>query len=170
MLFRSVQSFRPETLSELGRSHSVDDVRSAYRDARKARFASVGIDLIFGNPGQTTDDWRADLERAVTFLPDHVSAYALTIEPATALGRAVARALRGANVAFLANHGTVAVGPTMDVALQRMESLEQGARIVLAARILGGHGTLNAGELRALEAAWRAGAGRGTTRGRRTRT
>jgi L-fuculose-phosphate aldolase len=87
-----------------------------------------------------------------------------------ALGRAVARALRGANVAFLANHGTVAVGPTMDVALQRMESLEQGARIVLAARILGGHGTLNAGELRALEAAWRAGAGRGTTRGRRTRT
>jgi L-fuculose-phosphate aldolase len=87
-----------------------------------------------------------------------------------ALGRAVARALRGANVAFLANHGTVAVGPTVDVALQRMESLEQGARIVLAARILGGHATLNAGELRALEAAWRAGAGRGTTRGRRTRT
>ena len=85
-------------------------------------------------------------------------------------GVAVARALRGANVAFLANHGTVAVGPTMDVALQRMESLEQGARIVLAARILGGHGSLNASELRALEAAWRAGAGRGTTRGRRTRT
>ena len=82
----------------------------------------------------------------------------------------VARALRGANVAVLANHGTVAVGPTVDVALQRMESLEQGARIVLAARILGGHATLNASELRALEAAWRAGAGRGTTRGRRTRT
>jgi len=86
-----VQSFRPETLSALGRSHTVDDVRPAYRNARQARFASVGIDLIFGNPGQSAEDWRSDLERAVTFLPDHVSAYALSPEPGTPIHEAIGR-------------------------------------------------------------------------------
>ena len=86
-----VQSFRPATLSALGRRHTTDDVRSAYRNARVARFASVGIDLIFGNPGQSADDWRSDLDRAVTFLPDHVSAYALSPEPGTPLHEAIGR-------------------------------------------------------------------------------
>jgi len=78
-----VQSFRPETLAALGRIHSVEDVRAAYRDARRAGFSSVGIDLIFGNPGQNEAEWQQDLDLAVTFLPDHVSAYALTPEPGT---------------------------------------------------------------------------------------
>jgi oxygen-independent coproporphyrinogen-3 oxidase len=86
-----VQSFRQATLSALGRGHTIDDVRSAYRNARKARFASVGIDLIFGNPGQSAEDWRSDLDRAVTFLPDHVSAYALSPEPGTPVHAALAR-------------------------------------------------------------------------------
>jgi oxygen-independent coproporphyrinogen-3 oxidase len=86
-----VQSFHPATLAALGRIHTVDDARSAYRDARKARFASVGIDLIFGNPGQSEEDWRSDLDRAVTFLPDHVSAYALAPEPGTPVHAAIAR-------------------------------------------------------------------------------
>jgi len=75
-----------------------------------------------------------------------------------ALGLAVARALRSANVALLANHGAVAVGPTIDVALQRMESLEQAARSVVVARILGGERNLKAADVRALERAWKAGA------------
>lgn len=70
------------------------------------------------------------------------------------LANAVATALAGANVALLASHGAVAVGPTIDVALHRMESLEQAARIVVAARILGGERTLKTAELRALERAW----------------
>ena len=86
-----VQSFRQETLTTLGRIHSVEDVRTAYRDARKARFASVGIDLIFGNPGQAVGEWQEDLDRAVTFLPDHVSAYALSPEPGTPVHAAIAR-------------------------------------------------------------------------------
>jgi len=86
-----VQSFRPETLSALGRIHSVEDVRAAYRGARRAGFSSVGIDLIFGNPGQSEADWREDLDRAVTFLPDHVSAYALTPEPGTPIHGAIGR-------------------------------------------------------------------------------
>jgi L-fuculose-phosphate aldolase len=75
-----------------------------------------------------------------------------------ALGAAVAKALNGANVALLASHGAVAVGPTIDVALQRMESLEQAARTVVVARILGGERNLKAAEVRALERAWNAGA------------
>ena len=84
-----VQSFRPATLAALGRIHSVEEVRAAYRDARRARFASVGIDLIFGNPGQNEAEWREDLDLAVTFLPDHVSAYALTPEPGTPIHAAI---------------------------------------------------------------------------------
>ena len=84
-----VQSFRPETLAALGRIHSVEDVRAAYRDARRAGFPSVGIDLIFGNPGQGEAAWQEDLDLAVTFLPDHVSAYALTPEPGTPIRAAI---------------------------------------------------------------------------------
>lgn len=86
-----VQSFRTETLAALGRIHSVEEVRAAYRDARKVRFASVGIDLIFGNPGQDEGEWQEDLDLAVTFLPDHVSAYALSPEPGTPIHAAIAR-------------------------------------------------------------------------------
>ncbi len=89
-----------------------------------------------------------------------------------ALGRAVAAALGTANVALLASHGAVAVGPTIDVALQRMESLEQAARTILAARLIGRPKTLKAAERRALERIWRSGAGRGlekrSPRGRRS--
>ncbi|MBP2678526.1 MAG: hemN [Deltaproteobacteria bacterium] len=84
-----VQSFRPDTLAALGRIHSVEDVRASYRDARRARFSSVGIDLIFGNPGQNEAGWQEDLDLAVTFLPDHVSAYALTPEPGTPIHGAI---------------------------------------------------------------------------------
>lgn len=86
-----VQSFRPETLSALGRIHSVEDVRATYRDARRAGFLCVGIDLIFGNPGQDEAHWREDVDLAVTFLPDHLSAYALSPEPGTPIHAAVAR-------------------------------------------------------------------------------
>ncbi len=67
------------------------------------------------------------------------------------LGREVAKALRGANVVLLANHGAVAVGPTLAVAHQRMESLEHAARILLAARQLGTVRHLPKSEVRALE-------------------
>jgi oxygen-independent coproporphyrinogen-3 oxidase len=67
----------------------VEDVRVAYRDARRAGFSSVGIDLIFGNPGQSEAEWQEDLDLAVTFLPDHVSAYALTPEPGTPIHAAI---------------------------------------------------------------------------------
>lgn len=86
-----VQSFQARTLRTLGRIHGVEEVRAAHRDARRAGFSSIGIDLIFGIPGQEPSDWAADLDLAVTFLPAHISAYALAPEPGTPIHGAIGR-------------------------------------------------------------------------------
>ncbi len=86
-----VQSFDPATLATLGRIHGVDEIRTAWRDARAAGFPSIGLDLIFGIPGQTAASFAADLERTVAFIPSHVSAYALSPEPGTPLHAAIGR-------------------------------------------------------------------------------
>lgn len=86
-----VQSFSPRTLATLGRIHGVEEVRAAHRDARRAGFSSIGMDLIFGIPGQQRPDWTADLDRTVTFLPAHVSAYALAPERGTPIHGAIER-------------------------------------------------------------------------------
>jgi len=86
-----VQSFRQGTLRTLGRIHGVEEVRGAHRDARHAGFSSIGMDLIFGIPGQEATDWAADLDMAVTFLPAHISAYALAPEPGTPIHGAIGR-------------------------------------------------------------------------------
>lgn len=86
-----VQSFDPAVLSVLGRIHGAPEVSAAYRDARAAGFDSVGVDLIFGIPGQARRDWEADLRRAIDLSPDHLSAYALAPERGTPLFEAIRR-------------------------------------------------------------------------------
>src|SRR4030042_433273 len=86
-----VQSFTPATLRTLGRIHGVEEVDRTCREARSAGFSSLGIDLIFGIPGQTAREWEADLDRTIAFLPAHVSAYALAPEPGTPLHAAIGR-------------------------------------------------------------------------------
>lgn len=78
-----VQSFRERGLQSLGRVHSVQDSLRCYEYARKAGFYNVGIDLIFGIPGQSVTEWEADLETAVSLRPEHISLYNLTIEQGT---------------------------------------------------------------------------------------
>jgi oxygen-independent coproporphyrinogen-3 oxidase len=85
-----VQSFRDDELAFLGRIHSAEEARSAYRAARSAGFENVSLDLIFGLPGQTADRWLESLEEAIGLGPEHLSLYALTIEEETPLGRDVA--------------------------------------------------------------------------------
>ncbi len=85
------QSFRPATLAALGRIHTAEEARAAFRAARDARFPSVGIDLIFGNPGQEETDWEEDLREAVALLPDHLSAYPLTPGPGTRIHEEIER-------------------------------------------------------------------------------
>ncbi len=82
-----VQSFQPPTLEALGRRHSVDDSRAALRDARRAGFADLSLDLIHAVPGQDLRSCEADLDAAVAVAPEHVSTYALTYESGTAMHR-----------------------------------------------------------------------------------
>jgi len=88
-----LQSFDPAVLRSLERLHSAESAVGAFRAARRAGFGDVNLDLIYGAEGETPGSWRETLERTIALEPDHVSAYALTIEPATALGRRVAAGL-----------------------------------------------------------------------------
>lgn len=85
-----VQSFDPAVLDSLERIHGPDSARAAYKAARSARFDNVNVDLIYGANGETLDSWKRTLEEAIGLSPEHLSCYALTIEPATPLGRKVA--------------------------------------------------------------------------------
>lgn len=77
------QSFSEELLSTLGRIHHSEDIGAVVRAAADAGFDNISIDLIYGIPGQTLDDWRDTLEKAVSLPITHISAYALKIEPGT---------------------------------------------------------------------------------------
>lgn len=81
-----IQSFDARALTFLGRRHSPRDGHTSVLRARDAGFETLSIDLIFGLPDQTADDWRRDLEHAVSLAPDHLSCYQLTIEPGTPFG------------------------------------------------------------------------------------
>ncbi len=85
-----MQSARAHVLRTLDRVHTPGRAVAAAREAREAGFPHVSLDLIYGTPGETDADWRASLEAAIDAQVDHISAYALTVERGTALGRAVA--------------------------------------------------------------------------------
>ncbi|MBW1638075.1 coproporphyrinogen III oxidase [Microbacterium resistens] len=85
-----MQSAVPHVLAALDRTHRPENVRTAVEAAREAGL-SVSVDLIYGAPGETLDDWRASVDAAVALAPDHVSAYALIIEDGTKLARQIRR-------------------------------------------------------------------------------
>ncbi len=78
-----VQSLRDDALRFLGRIHSAEEARAAIAVA-KAHFPRVSFDLIYARPGQTADEWRAELAEALALAAGHLSLYQLTIEPGTA--------------------------------------------------------------------------------------
>jgi oxygen-independent coproporphyrinogen-3 oxidase len=87
------QSMVPEVLAGLGRRHEPGSVQKAVSLAHGAGFGSVNVDLIFGGAGETDDDWVETL-RAILALdppPQHLSCYALTVEPGTPLAADPAR-------------------------------------------------------------------------------
>lgn len=85
-----VQSFDDAELAQLGRDHDGAQARAAVEVALAA-FPRVSLDLICAVPGQSQARWRDHLQTAISLGVEHVSAYELTIEPGTALARAVAR-------------------------------------------------------------------------------
>jgi putative oxygen-independent coproporphyrinogen III oxidase len=86
-----VQSFNDRELAFLGRRHDASQARKALDWAREAGFANLGVDLMYGLPGQTVDRWTRNLETALGFGPEHLSCYQLTIEAATPMGRRQAK-------------------------------------------------------------------------------
>ena len=78
-----VQSWDNALLEVLGREHSAPQAEASFKLLRAAGFANISIDLMFGLPGQTAEQWRATLEKTISLAPDHISAYCLTYEEDT---------------------------------------------------------------------------------------
>lgn len=79
-----VQSFQPRVLRVLERDHEPADVPRAVERVTR-RIAQMSLDLIFGVPGQTLEEWNADLAAALALKPNHLSTYGLTYEKGTRL-------------------------------------------------------------------------------------
>ena len=80
-----VQSFYQKNLDFLGRIHTADEARNTVTEAKRAGIIDIGLDLIYGLPGQSEPDWLADLKQAVEYDPSHISCYMLTYEKGTPL-------------------------------------------------------------------------------------
>lgn len=78
-----VQSFNDAMLKTLGRIHTAQKAIDAFILARKAGFDNIGVDLIFALPGQSLNDWKAELQKVVELGAEHISLYGLTIEQNT---------------------------------------------------------------------------------------
>ncbi|MDF2993393.1 MAG: hemN [Microbacterium sp.] len=83
-----MQSARPHVLAALDRTHDPANVATAVAAVRRAGL-DVSLDLIYGAPGESLDDWRTSLEAATALEPDHISAYALIVEDGTKLARQI---------------------------------------------------------------------------------
>ena len=86
-----MQSARPHVLAVLDRVHTPGRPAEAADEARKAGFEHINLDLIYGTPGETLDDWRASVAAAIDAGADHVSAYALIVEEGTRLAARIRR-------------------------------------------------------------------------------
>jgi coproporphyrinogen III oxidase-like Fe-S oxidoreductase len=88
-----MQSAVPRVLEVLDRKHQPGRPERVVAQAHAAGFEHVNLDLIYGAPYESDDDWQASLDAAIGAGPDHVSAYALVVEEGTALARQVARGI-----------------------------------------------------------------------------
>jgi oxygen-independent coproporphyrinogen-3 oxidase len=85
-----MQSAVPHVLKVLDRTHTPSRVPEVVQWARNAGL-SVSLDLIYGTPGESLEDWRYSLETALSYAPDHISAYALIVEDGTKLAAQIRR-------------------------------------------------------------------------------
>ena len=77
------QSLNLDMLKFMSRWHTPEDSIRTFKNARKAGYSNINIDMIFGIPGQTLDVWSNNLETIVSLEPEHISAYSLTVEKQT---------------------------------------------------------------------------------------
>lgn len=82
-LSMGVQTFKPELLAILGRSHKTEDIYRAVNNARKVGIPSISLDLMYHLPQQSLEDFQESLEKALAMDIDHISSYGLILEPKT---------------------------------------------------------------------------------------
>ena len=78
-----IQSWDDELLKLLGREHSCQQAEQSFHLLRAAGFSNINVDLMFGLPHQTIEQWKLTLEKTIALEPDHISAYCLTYEEDT---------------------------------------------------------------------------------------
>jgi oxygen-independent coproporphyrinogen III oxidase len=81
-----IQSFDDEVLKFFNRAHSAKEALKCMELARDAGFNNISMDLIYAIPGQSVDNWKKNIDRALALHPEHISAYSLTIEEKTVFG------------------------------------------------------------------------------------
>ncbi len=84
-----VQSFDKKLLEFMHRAHNPEEAFNALKALQKTGFPSFTADLIYGNPGQSMETLERDIDKLLSFDPPHISAYSLTVEPNTRLGKQV---------------------------------------------------------------------------------
>ena len=84
-----IQSFQDPLLTLIGRRHNAEQALTAVRNAKKAGFDNISIDLMYALPTQTMSQWEADIETAVNLEVQHISSYGLIYEEGTALTQRV---------------------------------------------------------------------------------
>ncbi len=121
-LSMGVQSFSEERLRFMNRAHNSNEAKTCLKLLNDAGFKTWTADLIYGNPGQSVEELRTDINTLLSFNPPHVSAYALTIEPRTRLGKQVELGkLMETDDAMVAEHMDVVAVMLSEAGLQRYE-------------------------------------------------
>ncbi len=80
-----IQCDNDDILKKIGRPHSYAQAVTAVKRIRKAGFRNLSVDLMYGLPGQSLEEWKATLENVLTLSPEHISCYGLKVEPNTPL-------------------------------------------------------------------------------------
>lgn len=86
-----LQAIQNDLLKKIGRIHSAQEFFDIFELARETGFRNIGVDLIFGLPGQTLRQWQDTLQTVIELNPEHISAYSLQLEPGTLLHQQVTR-------------------------------------------------------------------------------
>lgn len=88
------QSFIDSELTWMNRMHTSEQAKSVISQAQKEGFDNISIDLIFGLPDQTAEDWQFNLDTAIGLNVQHISSYSLTVEPKTVLHNNISKGLQ----------------------------------------------------------------------------
>ena len=86
-----IQSFKNEDLKLMNRAHNSEEAKTCIALARKSGFKNISIDLIYGLPNATLEDWKTNIDQALQMDTEHISAYNLTIEKGTPLAHLVTK-------------------------------------------------------------------------------